>query len=85
MLLPDLRLRDARSEVKRKNTEQVLWDSAKAVAANFSSRGSWTGQVIEPPPSAAPISVAPSGMTVDGAINIFLSEQSEALAANTLR
>jgi integrase len=42
-------------------------------------------QIIEPPPSAAPVSAAPSGLTVDRAINVFLSEQSEALAANTLR
>ena len=66
---------------KRKNTEQVEWSHAKAVAAEWDKSPSWGGTL--PPERPAPPEVQPSRITIDRALKTFFREFQETAAPAT--
>ena len=66
---------------KRRSTEQTTWEKAREVEAALRRDGSWNGEL-----PACPIAVETvSRITVDRAIQAFLSDHGLSLAPNTLR
>jgi integrase len=73
-------------EFKRKNTERVRWDEAKAVAVAWEKAGSWDSEPADTP--AAPIDPppAPGRITLDEATKVFLSlREGDKISPATLR
>lgn len=69
----------------RRQTGKATWAEAKAVAAQFEAAGNWSGEVIAAVVEPAPVVPTPpsTGVTVDRAVDLFLSDHAAALSANT--
>src|SRR5215471_16269970 len=73
---------------KRKNTDLNNWPEAHALAAGWESVGKWDGDVSLPsPPAPQPVDdvAKPGGVTIECAVNAFLSEYLESSASNTYK
>jgi integrase len=73
-------------QFRRKNTKQVTWPEARAIAGAWEAIGQWQDQATVPPPvQPAPESTSSTqeGVTIDRATAAFLAEHAESSAPNT--
>lgn len=73
-------------QFKRKNTKQVTWPEARAIAVAWETIGHWQAEPTVPPAPQPPLESITSteqGVTIERASAAFLAEHAESSAPNT--
>lgn len=74
-------------QFKRRNTKQITWLGARAIAAGWEAAGRWEekGDSVPPPTPVPTVASKPTatGITIERAIDAFLAEHSASSAPNT--
>lgn len=60
---------------KRQNSQQIRWEDAKTIRAQWEAAGSWDGKKPEPPPASTLEAAKPGRITIEDALKVFMASR----------